>query len=88
MKILGHMLATTSNQTRASAAVAQDYNHHATRQICVRNYCSFYIPKRVEDAVKLSFKVSDKNGRENLTKTTWVWSGRHNKNGMGCGKPK
>ena len=49
---------------------------------------TFYIPKRVEDDVKLSFKVSDKNGRENQTKTTWVWSGRHNKNGMGCGKRK
>ena len=78
MKILGHMLATTRNRTDASAAGAQDHNHHATNQQCVRNYCYFYIPIRAEDAVKLSFKVSDKNGRENQTKTRWVWSGRHN----------
>ena len=43
---------------------------------------------RAEDAVKLSPKVSNKDGRENQTKTRWVWSGRHNENGMGCGKLK
>ena len=41
-----------------------------------------------KDAVKLSFKVSDKNGRENQIKKRWVWSGRYNENGMGCGKHK
>ena len=46
------------------------------------------IPIRAGDAVKLRFKVSDKNGRENQTKTKWVWSGKHNENGMGCGKRK
>ena len=29
---------------------------------------------------------SDKNGRENQRKTRWVGSGRHNENGIGCGK--
>ena len=47
-----------------------------------------FIPIRAGDAVKLSFKVSDKNGRENQTKTRWVWSGRHNENDIGYGKHK
>ena len=55
---------------------------------CFRNYSYFCIEARAEDVVKLSSKVSDENGRENQTKTRWVWSGRHNENGMGCGKRK
>ena len=47
-----------------------------------------FLPIQTGDAVKLRFKVSDKNGRESQTKTKWVWSGRHNENGMGCGKHK
>ena len=47
-----------------------------------------FIPIRAGDAVKLRFKVSDKNGRECQTKTKWVWSGRHNENGMECEKRK
>ena len=81
-------LATPKNRTRASAVRGRDYNHHATYQWCVRNYSYFYIPVRAEDAVKLTSKEIDKNGRENQTKTRWVWSGRHNENGMGCGKRK
>ena len=86
MKILGYMLTTMRNRTGASAAGAQDYNHHAIHQWCVRNYCYFYKPIRAEDAVKLSPKVSNKDGKENQTKTIWVWCGRHNEKGMGCGK--
>ena len=36
----------------------------------------------------MSSKVSDKNGRENQTKTRREQSGRHNENGMECGKCK
>ena len=39
-----------------------------------------------QDAVKLSSKVSEKNGRENQRKMTWVGRGRHNENGIGYGK--
>ena len=45
-----------------------------------------YVAMRAEDAVELSYKVGDKNGRENQTKPRWVWSGRRNENGMGCRK--
>ena len=88
MKILGHMLATMRNRTGSSAGGTWDHNHHASHQWCVRNYYYFYILVRCEDAVMLSPKVSDKNGRENETKPRWLWSGRHNENGMGCGKRK
>ena len=87
MKILGYMLAITRNQTGASFARARNHNHNATHQWCVRSYCYFYIPTWDEDAVKLSSKVTDKNGRENQTKTSWMWSGRH-WDDMGCGKRK
>ena len=82
------VLATPKNRTGASAMGGRDYNHHATYQWCGRNYSYFYIPVRAEDAVKLSSKEIDKNGRQNQTKTRWVWSGRHNENCMGCGKRK
>ena len=82
------MLASTRNQTGASAAGARDMNHHATRQWCVQNYCYCYIAIRAEDAVKLSYKVGDKNWRENQTKPRWVWNGKHKEKGMGCGNRK
>ena len=77
MKILGHMLATRRNRTGASAVAARDDNFHATHQY-IRNYCYFFIPVRAEDAVKLSSKVSHKDGRENQTKRRLVWIWRHN----------
>ena len=36
--------------------------------------------------MRMSSKVSDKNGRENQTKTRWEQSGTHNENGMKYGK--
>ena len=88
MKILGNMLATPRNRTGDSGLGGRDHHHHATHQLCFWNYSYFCIPVRAEDAVKLSSKVSDKSGRENQTKTRWVWSGRCNDNGMGFGKHK
>ena len=88
MRTLGHMLATMRNRTGASTAGARDHNHHTMHQWCVPNYYYFYIPIWAEDAVNLSSKVSDENGRENQTKRRWVWSRRHNENGMRCGKRK
>ena len=38
--------------------------------------------------MRMSSKVSDKNERENQTKTRSEQSGRHNENGMECGKCK
>ena len=69
-------LATPKNRTGTSAVGGRAHNHHATYQWCVRNYSYFYIPVRDEDAVKLSSKEIDKNGRENQAKTRWVRSGR------------
>ena len=38
--------------------------------------------------MRMGSKVSDKNGRENQTKTRWERSGRHNENGMESAKCK
>ena len=84
----GYVSATARNRTGASVAGARDLNHYATRQWRLQNYCYFYILVQAEVAVKLSYIVGDENGRENQTKPRWVWSGRHNENGMGCGKRK
>ena len=79
-------LATPRNRIGTSAVGGRDHNHHATYQWNFCNYSYFYIPVQAEDAVKLSSKETDKNGRENQTKTRCVWSGRHNDNRMGCGR--
>ena len=86
MEIFGKLLVTPRNRTGASVVEGRDYNHLTTHQWCFRNYSCFSILVRAEDAVKLSSKVSDKNGRENQRETRWVGSGRHNENGIGCGK--
>ena len=57
MGILGHMLATTRNRTRASVTRTRDDNHHATHQWCVQKYCYFYRPVRTED-MSLSCSLS------------------------------
>ena len=85
---LGYVSATVRNRTRASTVGAGDLNHYATCQWHLQNYCYFYIVVRADDAVKLSYKLGDENGRENQTKPRWVWSGRHNENDMRCGKRK
>ena len=66
MKILDNMLAPR-NQIGASVVGGQNHNHHVTHQ-CFQNYSCFHIPALAEDAVKLSSKVSDTNGRENQNK--------------------
>ena len=80
---IGLYVGFYKESNRASATRARDMNHHATRQWCVQNHSYFYIAIRAEDALKLSYKVGDKNWRENQTKPRWVWNGRHNGNGMG-----
>ena len=86
MEIFDKLLVTPRNRTLATTVGGRDCNHLTTHEWCFRNYSCFCKPVRAEDVVKLSSKLRDKNGRENQRKTWWVGSGRHNENGIGCGK--
>ena len=44
------------------------------------NQAMCQLPTWTENAIKFELKPSNKNGRENQTKTRWEWSGRHNEN--------
>ena len=88
IKILCFMLGTTRTRAGDSVAGAKRHNYHGTHYGCVRNYCYLLYTIQAENAVTLSSKVSDKNGRQKQTKSRWEWSGRDNKNGMECGKCK
>ena len=88
MKILDLMLGTARNRTRAFAAGAQHHNHHATLHYCVQNYCYFLYTYTAWECCKVWAPKFAKDGGENQRRTRWDQSGRHNENGMECGKCK